>query len=245
MWAEDRASQALGMTLDDVGPGTATLRMTVREDMVNGHDIGHGGLHVHARRLRLRVRLQLLQPPHGRRRRRDPLPCPDPGRGRAGRHRRRAVPRGPRRDVRRHGHRRRHRRRHLRRPVAGDRRRVLARRRRGGLTWPARSRPSTRAELEALQLDAAARHPAPRPRARAALPAGLRRGRRHPGRPAQPRRPGPLPVHRPRRTCARTTRSACSRSRASRSAGCTPAAAPPASRPWSATPPTTSTPGRS
>ena len=43
MWAEDRASRALGMTLDDVGPGTATLRMTVREDMVNGHDIGHGG----------------------------------------------------------------------------------------------------------------------------------------------------------------------------------------------------------
>ena len=44
MWADDRASQALGMVLDDVGPGRATLRMTVREDMVNGHDIGHGGL---------------------------------------------------------------------------------------------------------------------------------------------------------------------------------------------------------
>ena len=44
MWAGDRASQALGMTLDAVGPGTATLRMTLREDMVNGHDIGHGGL---------------------------------------------------------------------------------------------------------------------------------------------------------------------------------------------------------
>lgn len=44
MWADDRASQALGMELDDVGPGTATMRMAVREDMVNGHDIGHGGL---------------------------------------------------------------------------------------------------------------------------------------------------------------------------------------------------------
>jgi acyl-CoA thioesterase len=44
MWAEDRASQALGMSIDEVGPGTATLRMTVRDDMVNGHDIGHGGL---------------------------------------------------------------------------------------------------------------------------------------------------------------------------------------------------------
>jgi acyl-CoA thioesterase len=44
MWAEDRASRSLGMSLDAVGPGTATLRMTVRDDMVNGHDIGHGGL---------------------------------------------------------------------------------------------------------------------------------------------------------------------------------------------------------
>ena len=44
MWAEDRASQALGMSVVAVGPGTATLRMTVRADMVNGHDIGHGGL---------------------------------------------------------------------------------------------------------------------------------------------------------------------------------------------------------
>lgn len=44
MWAEDRASQALGMRLVDVGPGRATLTMVVRQDMVNGHDIGHGGL---------------------------------------------------------------------------------------------------------------------------------------------------------------------------------------------------------
>ena len=44
MWAGDRASQALGMVLDDVRPGQATVRMTLRADMVNGHDIGHGGL---------------------------------------------------------------------------------------------------------------------------------------------------------------------------------------------------------
>src|SRR4051795_6566236 len=44
MWAGDRASQALGMTLESVGPGTATLSMTLRDDMVNGHAIGHGGL---------------------------------------------------------------------------------------------------------------------------------------------------------------------------------------------------------
>jgi acyl-CoA thioesterase len=43
MWAGDAASQALGMELVAVGPGTATLRMSVREDMVNGHGIGHGG----------------------------------------------------------------------------------------------------------------------------------------------------------------------------------------------------------
>ena len=44
MWAGDRASRGLGMQLVDVGPGQATVRMTVREDMVNGHAIGHGGL---------------------------------------------------------------------------------------------------------------------------------------------------------------------------------------------------------
>jgi acyl-CoA thioesterase len=43
MWSTDRASQSLGMEIVDVAPGRATLRMTVREDMVNGHAIGHGG----------------------------------------------------------------------------------------------------------------------------------------------------------------------------------------------------------
>ena len=44
MWSEDHASRGLGMSIETVGPGTATLRMRVREDMVNGHGIGHGGL---------------------------------------------------------------------------------------------------------------------------------------------------------------------------------------------------------
>lgn len=44
MWAGDSASQSLGMRIVAVGPGTATLEMPVREDMVNGHAIGHGGL---------------------------------------------------------------------------------------------------------------------------------------------------------------------------------------------------------
>ncbi|MEM9562046.1 MAG: hydroxyphenylacetyl-CoA thioesterase PaaI [Actinomycetota bacterium] len=44
MWADDRASQALGMELVEVGDGRAVLRMTVGPDMVNGLDVGHGGL---------------------------------------------------------------------------------------------------------------------------------------------------------------------------------------------------------
>ncbi len=43
MWAEDRASQGLGMVVTDIAPGVATLSMPVREDMVNGHGICHGG----------------------------------------------------------------------------------------------------------------------------------------------------------------------------------------------------------
>ncbi|MGC4111333.1 MAG: hydroxyphenylacetyl-CoA thioesterase PaaI [Nocardioides sp.] len=43
MWADDRASRGLDISLDSVGPGTATLAMTVGEHMVNGHAIGHGG----------------------------------------------------------------------------------------------------------------------------------------------------------------------------------------------------------
>lgn len=44
MWANDRASKALGMHILAISPGKATLQMTVRNDMLNGHDICHGGL---------------------------------------------------------------------------------------------------------------------------------------------------------------------------------------------------------
>ena len=44
MWRGDRASKSLGMEVLAIGPGTATLVMSVREDMLNGHDICHGGL---------------------------------------------------------------------------------------------------------------------------------------------------------------------------------------------------------
>ena len=44
MWRNDRASKALGMQVLAISPGGAALCMTVREDMLNGHDISHGGL---------------------------------------------------------------------------------------------------------------------------------------------------------------------------------------------------------
>jgi phenylacetic acid degradation protein PaaD len=43
MWAGDRASQAMGMTLEEIAPGRAVLRMPVRDDMLNGHGTCHGG----------------------------------------------------------------------------------------------------------------------------------------------------------------------------------------------------------
>src|SRR6478736_2129585 len=44
MMASDRASAMLGIALVDHGPGWARTAMSVRTDMVNGHDIAHGGL---------------------------------------------------------------------------------------------------------------------------------------------------------------------------------------------------------
>jgi acyl-CoA thioesterase len=43
MYADDAASRALGITIDGVGPGRATARMTVTSSMINGHGIAHGG----------------------------------------------------------------------------------------------------------------------------------------------------------------------------------------------------------
>jgi len=44
MLEQDRATRSLGMAVTAVGPGTATVEMTVRDDMLNGFDICHGGL---------------------------------------------------------------------------------------------------------------------------------------------------------------------------------------------------------
>jgi acyl-CoA thioesterase len=43
MWKDDDASQGLGMEILDVKAGQATLAMTVKPHMVNGHGIAHGG----------------------------------------------------------------------------------------------------------------------------------------------------------------------------------------------------------
>ena len=43
MYADDAASRALGITIEDVAPGRAAARMTVTPAMVNGHGIAHGG----------------------------------------------------------------------------------------------------------------------------------------------------------------------------------------------------------
>ncbi len=44
MLGNDRASQALEMTVTVPAPGEAVTAFTVREDMVNGHDLCHGGM---------------------------------------------------------------------------------------------------------------------------------------------------------------------------------------------------------
>ena len=43
MMSRDPASQRLGMVLEEIRPGYARMRMTVGENMINGHKICHGG----------------------------------------------------------------------------------------------------------------------------------------------------------------------------------------------------------
>lgn len=44
MMDSDAASRAMGITLREYGDGWAVTRMVIREDMVNGHNISHGGM---------------------------------------------------------------------------------------------------------------------------------------------------------------------------------------------------------
>jgi acyl-CoA thioesterase len=43
MWATDRASAGLGMTLEEIRPGEARLSMRVEPRMLNGYGTCHGG----------------------------------------------------------------------------------------------------------------------------------------------------------------------------------------------------------
>jgi acyl-CoA thioesterase len=43
LWNDDSASQRLGIVLDHLAPGAATLSMEVTEAMSNGHGTCHGG----------------------------------------------------------------------------------------------------------------------------------------------------------------------------------------------------------
>ncbi|MGL4239941.1 MAG: hydroxyphenylacetyl-CoA thioesterase PaaI [Beijerinckiaceae bacterium] len=43
LWAEDNATQGLGMELVSVAPGRAVVAMTVTKAMTNGHGTCHGG----------------------------------------------------------------------------------------------------------------------------------------------------------------------------------------------------------
>ncbi len=44
LFAGDHASRSLGFRVEEVRPGSARLRMTVRTDMLNGHGMCHGGI---------------------------------------------------------------------------------------------------------------------------------------------------------------------------------------------------------
>ena len=44
MWENDKCSRALGLTLLSVNPGQAVLQLLVRDDMLNGHGMCHGGI---------------------------------------------------------------------------------------------------------------------------------------------------------------------------------------------------------
>lgn len=44
LWSGDKASQALGMRVISVGEGRSEVSMVVREDMLSGHELVHGGM---------------------------------------------------------------------------------------------------------------------------------------------------------------------------------------------------------
>lgn len=43
MWSNDSTSQRLGMAIERIAPGEATLAMEITDFMLNGHGLAHGG----------------------------------------------------------------------------------------------------------------------------------------------------------------------------------------------------------
>lgn len=43
MWSDDATSQQLGMRIDRIAQGEATLSMAITDLMLNGHGVAHGG----------------------------------------------------------------------------------------------------------------------------------------------------------------------------------------------------------
>ncbi|MCB1403059.1 MAG: hotdog fold thioesterase, partial [Rhodobacteraceae bacterium] len=43
MWSTDLTSQRLGMRIEHIAPGEATLSMEITDSMMNGHGLAHGG----------------------------------------------------------------------------------------------------------------------------------------------------------------------------------------------------------
>jgi acyl-CoA thioesterase len=43
MWSSDSTSQRLGMRIESIAPGEATLSMEITDFMLNGHGLAHGG----------------------------------------------------------------------------------------------------------------------------------------------------------------------------------------------------------
>jgi acyl-CoA thioesterase len=44
MYSRDRNSRLLGIELGEIRPGIAVMRLAVRAEMTNGHDVCHGGI---------------------------------------------------------------------------------------------------------------------------------------------------------------------------------------------------------
>ena len=64
MWPDDHAAQGLGIVIRETTPGGAVVDMKVRQDMVNGHGICHGGFIFNHRAVAAGVDINFVAPAH-------------------------------------------------------------------------------------------------------------------------------------------------------------------------------------